>query len=171
MTIKVDSTQTIFDIALIAYGDASKVYDLIAENPDLIENVMTDLTGLTLTYTPTNPIVKEATIVKKSIAKVVTIKSEQNIFDLSLQYYGSAEDCISLIKANTFIENLNSSGFEGNQLNYTLNNNLAPRYYRENKIEVATGFPIFEVAGVNYLKQENGFFILQENGFKIKLES
>ena len=169
MTILVDSSQTIYDIALIAYGDASKALDLIAENPDLIENLESDLTGLTLTYTLSNPIVKEARILKKVINKVVTIKSEQNIFDLSLQFYGSAEDCINLIQANSFIENLSSSGFEGNELTYVLNNNLAPRYYRNNKIEVATGFPVVEIEGIDFLLQEDGFYILQENGFKIIL--
>jgi len=168
-TITVDSSQTIYDISLIAYGDASKALDLIAENPDLIENLQSDLTGLTLSYTLKNPKQKEALVLKKVINKVGTIKSNQTIFDLALQYYGSAEDCITLLQNNTFIENLSSANFEGNDLNYTLNNNLAPRYYRENRIDVSSGFPMTEVEGINYLLQEDGFYILQENGFKILL--
>jgi hypothetical protein len=41
--------QSIFDIAIQCYGDASKVYQIVQDNN--LDNIHTDITGKTLTYT------------------------------------------------------------------------------------------------------------------------
>lgn len=168
--IRAESGQTIFDLALLAYGDASKAYNLIAENPLLIENINSDLQGLTLTYTPSTIPSKEAVKIKGTVKRNVTIQSTQNLFDLSLQYYGSAEKVYDLLSQNPLIVSLLDTEYVGRTLNYNLSNELAPRYYRDNKIDVSTGGIVFiNEVGINFLLQENGFFLLQETGDKIEL--
>jgi hypothetical protein len=167
MIIIVKSDETIFDVALLAYGDVSKVYDLISENPDKIENVISDLTSLNLTYTPSAPEKKEATITVKSTQKNVTMLSSQTLFDIALQYYGSAENVYDLIAENPSIENILDLGYIGMSLSYTESKTMAPIFFRNNNLTVSSRYPYYDDPIDSYLQQEDSFYILQENGFKI----
>jgi len=170
MTILVQSGQTIFDIALLAYNDASKAYDLITENPELIDNINSDISGLTLFYTPSAPSnKKEATKLTTEQKKNVTIQSTQTLFDLALQYYGAAENIYQLIEDNSFLDSVLSTDYVGKNLNYTLNKGVVATYYRNSLIDVSTKLPYFDIPGINYLLQESGYYLLQENGDKLIL--
>lgn len=166
--VKVQNGQTIFDLALFCYNDASLVYDLIAENPNITDIGM-DLTGLTLVYTPKKVVKFEAKQNAKTLNKVVTITSEQTLFDLSLQYYGDVSKVYELIQNNTFLDSIISEEFNSNILTLTSEKNYISNYFEKNGINIGTKPKVIVVEGFSYLLQENGDYLLQENGSKIIL--
>lgn len=163
--VKVLNGQTIFDLALYCYNDATLAYNLINEN-SFITDILMDLTGLTLFYTPIESVKYEAKQNTKVLNKVVTIKQNQSLFDLSLQYYGNVENVYSLIQSNTYLDSILSDNFNGNVLNYTSEINYVNNYYSKNLINIGTK-PQITIEESNYLLQEDGTYLLQENGFKI----
>jgi hypothetical protein len=156
---------TIFDVALIAYQDASLAYQLIKENP-AIESIDSDLTGILITYTPqiitTKEVIKTPSVIKRS----VTISSDQSVFDIALQYFGGAENVYSFIKSNG-LESILSDP-TGLELNYQVNKTFVPEYFRQTGGNVANKYPII-VSGIGLL-QEDGTLLLQEDGTAILLE-
>ena len=166
--VKVQNGQTIFDLALFCYNDASLVYDLISENPNITDIGM-DLTGLTLVYTPKKVVKFEAKQNAKTLNKVVTITSEQTLFDLSLQYYGDVSKVYELIQNNTFLDSIISEEFNSNILTLTSEKNYVNNYFEKNGINIGTKPKVIVVEGFSYLLQENGDYLLQENGSKIIL--
>jgi hypothetical protein len=165
--VKVLNGQTIFDLALYCYNDASLVYNLINEN-SFITDILMDLTGLTLFYTPIESVKYEAKQNTKVLNKVVTIKKQQSLFDLSLQYYGDVESVYTLIQSNSYLDSILSDNFNGNVLNYTSEINYVNNYYSKNLIDIATK-PQITIEESTYLLQEDGSYLLQEDGFKIIL--
>lgn len=165
--VKVLNGQTIFDLALYCYNDATLVYNLINEN-SFITDILMDLTGLTLFYTPIESVKYEAKQNIKVLNKVVTIKQNQSLFDLSLQYYGDVENVYNLIQSNTYLDSILSDNFNGNVLNYTSEINYVNNYYSKNLINIGTK-PQITIEESNYLLQEDGSYLLQEDGFKIIL--
>jgi hypothetical protein len=166
--VKVINGQSIFDLALYCYNDASLVYDLISENPQ-ITDINMDLTGLTLVYTPKQVVKYEAKQNAKKLNKLVTIKSEQSLFDLSLQYYGDVSFIYQLIQENTYLDSILSESYSSNILTLNAEKNYVNNYYAKYSIEVGTKPKVIVVEGVSYLLQENGDYLLQENGSKIIL--
>lgn len=136
--IKVKKGQTIFDIALYCYNDANLVYNLLAENL-FITDILMDLTGYTLLYTPQELVKYEAKENTKKLTKVVTIQQKQSIFDLSLQFYGNIENVYDLIQNNAFIDSIISDEISGNVLNINTEKNFVTEYYRKGLINVGTG--------------------------------
>lgn len=165
--LKVLNGQTIFDLALYCYNDATLVYNLINEN-SFITDILMDLTGLTLFYTPIESVKYEAKQNTQTLNKVVTIKQNQSLFDLSLQYYGNVENVYNLIQSNTYLDSILSDNFNGNVLNYTSEINYVNNYYSKNLINIGTK-PQITIEESNYLLQEDGAYLLQEDGFKIIL--
>jgi hypothetical protein len=166
--IKVINGQTIFDLALYCYNDAGLVYDLIAENPTITDITM-DLTGLTLVYTPKQVVQYEAKQNAKKLNKLVTIKSEQSLFDLSLQHYGDVSFVYKLIQENTYLDSILSESYSSNILTLNAEKNYVNNYYAKGGIEIGTKPKVIVIDGFNYLLQENGSYLLQENGDKIIL--
>jgi hypothetical protein len=162
--IKVNSDQSIFDVALFCYNDASLVYNLIDENPT-ITDISMDLTGLTLVYTPIKLIKYEARENSNKVQKVVTIKQQQNLFDLSLQHYGSIEFIYDLIQNNTFIDSILSNNLSSYVLANGWDKNYVNEFYVKGNIDLGTEEPKVS----NFLLLEDGFYLLQENGYKIIL--
>lgn len=167
-TIIVQSGQSIFDIATIVFGDASLAYNLLKENPQ-VESVLSDLTGMTLKYVPVPINKKEAVLTITTSQRIITMKSDQTLFDLALQYHGKAEDVYKLLLENPFIDSILDDGYISKELKYVQNNTMIPNFYFKNNITVATRYPVSQgaVAQFNYLLQEDGFYLLQENGFRI----
>lgn len=166
--IKVINGQTIFDLALFCYNDASLVYTLIDENPTITDIGM-DLTGLTLVYTPKKVIKYEAKQNIQKVNKVVTIRSNQSIFDLSLQYNGNVSDVYNLIQNNSFFDSIISTDFSGNILTLSGEKNFVNDYYVKNGVNIGTLPIVITTSEFSYLLQENGSYLLQENGDKIIL--
>lgn len=166
--VKVLNGQSIFDIALYCYNDATLVYNLINEN-SIITDINMNLTGLNLVYTPIEIIKYEAKENPNKVNKVVTIKKEQSLFDLSLQYYGDVENVYNLIQSNSYLDSILTNNFNANVLNYTSEVNYVNSYFSKNLIDIATKPNGITIEGSNYLLQEDGSYLLQENGFKIIL--
>jgi hypothetical protein len=166
--VKVLNGQSIFDIALYCYNDATLVYNLINEN-SIITDINMNLTGLNLVYTPIEIIKYEAKENPNKVNKVVTIKKEQSLFDLSLQYYGDVENVYDLIQSNSYLDSILTDNFNANVLNYTSKVNYVNSYFSKNLIDIATKPQGIIIEGSNYLLQEDGSYLLQENGFKIIL--
>jgi hypothetical protein len=166
--VKVLNGQSIFDIALYCYNDATLVYNLINEN-SIITDINMNLTGLNLVYTPIEIIKYEAKENPNKVNKVVTIKKEQSLFDLSLQYYGNVENVYDLIQSNSYLDSILTDNFNANVLNYTSEVNYVNSYFSKNLIDIATKPNGITIEGSNYLLQEDGSYLLQENGFKIIL--
>jgi hypothetical protein len=166
--VKVLNGQSIFDIALYCYNDATLVYNLINEN-SIITDINMNLTGLNLVYTPIEIIKYEAKENPNKVNKVVTIKKEQSLFDLSLQYYGDVENVYDLIQSNSYLDSILTDNFNANVLNYTSEVNYVNSYFSKNLIDIATKPQGIIIEGSNYLLQEDGSYLLQENGFKIIL--
>lgn len=135
MNLTVKSEQSIFDIAIIAYQDASRVYDLILGNPS-IDNINSEITGLNLEFTKSFLTQKEVIKTTSKSKKSVIINSMQSIFDISLQYYGGAEFAYNVILENN-LDNILSDA-TGIELNYTINNTAVPIFFNKNNILVAT---------------------------------
>jgi hypothetical protein len=166
--VKVLNGQSIFDIALYCYNNATLVYNLINEN-SIITDINMNLTGLNLVYTPIEIIKYEAKENPNKVNKVVTIKKEQSLFDLSLQYYGDVENVYDLIQSNSYLDSILTDNFNANVLNYTSEVNYVNSYFSKNLIDIATKPQGIIIEGSNYLLQEDGSYLLQENGFKIIL--
>jgi len=166
--VKVLNGQSIFDIALYCYNNATLVYNLINEN-SIITDINMNLTGLNLVYTPIEIIKYEAKENPNKVNKVVTIKKEQSLFDLSLQYYGDVENVYDLIQSNSYLDSILTDNFNANVLNYTSKVNYVNSYFSKNLIDIATKPQGIIIEGSNYLLQEDGSYLLQENGFKIIL--
>ena len=166
--VKVLNGQSIFDIALYCYNNATLVYNLINEN-SIITDINMNLTGLNLVYTPIEIIKYEAKENPNKVNKVVTIKKEQSLFDLSLQYYGDVENDYDLIQSNSYLDSILTDNFNANVLNYTSKVNYVNSYFSKNLIDIATKPQGIIIEGSNYLLQEDGSYLLQENGFKIIL--
>lgn len=161
--IKVISGQDIFDIALICYNDASLAYTLISENSNITDIGM-DLTGLTLVYTPKEKVKYDAKENAKKVNKVVTTLTNQSVFDLSLQHYGSIDFVYDLIQNNSFLDSVLSDEINGNSLSSIEIKNYVNNYYSKNNIDLGTS-----IQAVDFLLQENGFYLLQENSGRIIL--
>lgn len=150
MNLTANSKQSIFDVALIAYQDASRVYDLLAGNPQ-IDSIISDITGVNISYNRSIIIRSEAEKTPKPTLVNGSIKDSQTIFDLALQYYGGAELAYALILENG-IESIMSNPSSGGNLKYTLSNRAVNIYYRRNNVIVGTKYPIYSppVAGTYY---------------------
>lgn len=166
--VKVLNGQTIFDLALFCYNDATLVYNLINEN-SFITDILMNLTGLTLFYTPIESVKYEVKQNTKTLNKVVTIKQNQSLFDLSLQYYGDVESVYNLIQSNSYLESILTDNFNANVLNYTSEINYVNSYFSKNLIDIATKPITITIEESTYLLQEDGSYLLQEDGFKIIL--
>jgi len=138
--IVVKNGQSIFDIALIAYGDPSMVYTLIQGNG--IDGINEVLTGKTLTYTYSKPHQKETVKINIVTQKIVTILSTQTLFDVALQLYGSAESVFELLSLNPSINNITDDGITGLNVNYETQQTALPVFFDKEKIVIATKFPI-----------------------------
>lgn len=139
MIIEVQNGQTLFDIALLAYGDASLAYMLISEN-DQVDSIISDITGLSLNYTYSKPSAKETVKIIQNSQKAVTIKSTQTLFDVALQLNGNAESVVDLISANG-IDSLVDDEYFGINVIYETSNAPIPVYFRKNNITISTRYP------------------------------
>ena len=164
----VQNGQSVYDVALACYGDPVAIYDLAAENPTLNIGATSDLGGITITYTPRVKSSANKEVIKKADPpnKVVTIRDDQNVFDLALQYYGKPELVYRMLAENPGIESILMDGLGGKQLSYTESIEFIPTYYRTNKLIVATRYPTVFEGRIT----EEGEFRLTEMGEKRIIE-
>jgi hypothetical protein len=125
--------QTIYDISIELYGDVSAVLTLLQWNDTI--TLTSDLSGMNIYYESLvfdgfKPVVTE----EKSNKKTVTIKSNQSIFDLSLQIFGTVERVFEVGNLSTNLEGVNFS--------YEYENTAVASYFYNKKISVSTLYKI-----------------------------
>lgn len=134
MTTQGTQNQSIFDIALIAFQDPSRVYELITSGT--IENINSEVAGVTFEFTPSKVTQKEVTKTIAPKVKSVILSQDKTAFDVALQYYGGAEFVFDFIRENG-LESIESD-FTGRTLQYTELNTFVPLYFRKTGKQVAT---------------------------------
>lgn len=91
-------------------------------------------------------------------------KENQSIQDIAFICYGSY-DVVRLMKENPWITDINYQDFAGKQITYTVDKNNGT-YALGLSSSIPSTSKTIQIDG---LLQENGYFLLQENGFKILL--
>lgn len=158
MNYTVKQGQSIFDVAILAYQDASNIVALLKDNPDI--SINDDLTGIEVEFTPSVVTQKEVIKTVKEVKANVTINSSQSVFDIALQYYGSAENVVRFLKENRAVDNINGDP-TGISLNYQLNNEFVPKFYRRNFYTLATKS---SSTGLAYRVTDDGTFRVTNGG-------
>lgn len=160
--------ESLSDISVKLYGDASYVFDLIGWNSSLISVSDIGIEGLNLFY---EPIVKSAFKPVESassvINKIVTIKENQSIFDISLQIYGTTERVFEVLNLTNKVELTDT--LVGSSFEYVYEKTNVPVFFSTKQINISTLVFMNEPIIDYYLLQEDGFYILQENNDKIIL--
>lgn len=162
MQYVVKQGQVIYDVAVQLYGDAQYSVKLCTDNNITITD---SIEGLTLTY---DEFIKKniiAAAIKQQNTPQQTdnsyyIKQTQSVYDLALQF-GYGIDEVANFCQLTGLDI--TSDIVGGQIiqvtklpnNLPLNSIFATQFYEEQVI--------------GYILMEDGFYLLQENGFKILL--
>lgn len=124
--------QTIYDVSIAIYGTIEPVFKLLEWNNI---NLNSDLSGLELYY---EPVVfngfKPVETVEESIKRLVTIKENQSIFDISLQLFGDIE---SVFKLGDLDSDLTKKTIE-----YEINKTSVPTFFYDKKISLSTLYSI-----------------------------
>lgn len=161
MTYTVKYGETIFDLALIAYQDASRVVDLISENPGI--DLVSDLTGTTISFTQSVIFTKPNVKNKISLTqKNASISNDKTLFDIALQYFGDASRVIDVVSA-LGVESINSdpSGFV---LKYMESNESVPFYFRQTGGNIGTKGNVFIENTLRVLGTSGGDYIITQDG-------
>ena len=126
------NNQTIYDVSIAIYGTVEPVFNLLEWNNIALN---TDLSGLELYY---EPIVfngfKPVETVDESTKRLVTIKENQSIFDISLQLFGDLE---SVFKLGDLDTDLIKTTIE-----YEINKTSTPTFFYDKKISLSTLYSI-----------------------------
>lgn len=133
--------ESIYDVALKLYGDSSFALLLIAQNPELENLNNSNITGLTIQFEPIvvtafKPVVTTDTVPEK----IVTIREDQNLFDISLQEFGTIERVFDVISLSG-IENINQTEIKGTSFKYVFEKGKIQNFFNDKKIFVSTKTP------------------------------
>jgi hypothetical protein len=164
MQYVVKAGQGIYDVAVLLYGDAQYSVKLCTDN-DL--TITDSIEGLTLTFDDTiKRNVVAATIRQQNTPKqpdnTYYIKQMQSVYDLALQF-GYGIDRVAEFCELTRLD-ITSTSVGGNEIQVTKIPNNIPfgSIFATQSGSEAPIIPYF-------LLLEDGFYLLQENGFKIQL--
>jgi hypothetical protein len=164
MQYVVKAGQGIYDVAVLLYGDAQYSVKLCIDN-DL--TITDSIDGLTLTYDDTvKRNVVAATIRQQNTPKqpdnTYYIKQMQSVYDLALQF-GYGIDRVAEFCELTGLD-IASTSIGGNEIQVTKIPNNIPfgSIFATQSGSEAPIIPYF-------ILLEDGFYLLQENGFKIQL--
>lgn len=165
---RIPSNNTIFDAALTLYGDVLLATKIMTDN-SFIEDINYDVSGKEVLYdsdykaTVLEPLLTESPM-NKNVAQTYKPYNGQTIFDIALQLDGDFETIISMIQ-NSSLVNINDSIESDSVFTYTEKSTALLKWVRK------TGY-IFNTKDLNEIQvgillQENGYYILQENGFAL----
>lgn len=159
MQYEVKNGQTIYDVAVVVYGSPQYAVKLSVDNNiDITDTI----DGLSLYYDERI----KANVIARSIvqSEVLSqpnnnylIKSLQSIYDLALQFGYGIDRLVEFVSTT----GMNYTNFSnaGQTIVVTQQNTDLPR-----NLNFATQFVMQEI---RFLLQENGFYLLQEDGSKI----
>jgi len=130
--------ESLIDVSLKIYGDISYAFDLIKLNSSITSINDTNLAGIEIVY---NEIIQQPVIATikpvEKIVKNVTILENQNIFDLSLQIFGTVEKAFSVVEL-TGVESINSNDLKLIKFKYDYIPLKIPKYLNDKNIKIAT---------------------------------
>lgn len=159
MQYEVKNGQTIYDVAVVVYGSPQYAVKLSVDNNiDITDSI----DGLSLYYDERI----KANVIARSIvqSEVLSqpdnnylIKSLQSIYDLALQFGYGIDRLVEFVSTTGM--NYNNFSNAGQTIVVTQQNTDLPR-----NLNFATQEVIQEI---RFLLQENGFYLLQEDGSKI----
>lgn len=152
MTYTVLNGQTIFDIALNTYGDPSYVYQLIQDNPSLVNIDTSPSPGISITWNPLLIKNLPAPIASTQANTPITVgsyisRAGQNIYDICLQVYGDLSYLYKLIQDNS-LSNIQSNILPGTLFNFNptlTKNTLFSSWLNKNNIILGTDSNPFKV--------------------------
>lgn len=175
MTVGVEYGQNIYDLANKSGYTIDNIYKLIQENP-FITSIDYDFDanpGKEIYFDETFKTQSPPQLTKKESAPTSTIKQGkirdlQSFFDLIIQSGYSLDMTYKFLIDNN-VTNIDADPQIG--LIYNFDTSLVKDFSVYNKLKnlfVSTGFSE-NAEGQSFLLKEDGFFILQENGFRIIL--
>ncbi len=160
----------IFDLANKIGYSIDNVYKLILENPYItsIDFDLNENPGRILSYDETfknnrPQILFQKPALNENPIKQIRGKEAQSLFDIALMTTGIEN--LMLLAKNNNITNIDTSNLEGKLFNFNVSDVKDKGFYSM-AFDITTGARPIPF----YLLQENGDFLLQENGFKIILE-
>ena len=164
MLYVVKNGQGIYDVAIIVYGDAQYSVKLCSDN-DL--TITDSIEGLTLTYDPSIKRNVDAAAIRqqntpKQPDKTYYIRQTQSVYDLALQF-GYGLNRVAEFCQLTGLD-INSTSVGGSEIQVTKIPNNIPfnTIFATQSGSEAAVVPYF-------ILLEDGFYLLQEDGFKIQL--
>lgn len=164
MLYAVKNGQGIYDVAVLLYGDAQYSVKICTDN-DL--TITDSIDGLTLTYNPTIKRTVDAAAIRqqntpKQPDKSYYIKQTQSVYDLALQF-GYGINRVAEFCQLTGLD-ITSVSIGGSEIQVTKIPNNIP-FNTIFATQSGSEAPIVPY----FILLEDGFYLLQENGFKIEL--
>jgi hypothetical protein len=142
-TTEITSVQNVYDLTAKLYGNPSYVFKLINDNPTVLSGLNDSVyVGEVITYDTT--VSATTTQIPNIVAPIVqqkqiTIREQQNIFDLSVQLYGDASYIFKILQDNPIFDNINNAGLVGQHAKYDEQNLSITTYFKNNEIFITTG--------------------------------
>lgn len=163
MLYVVKSGQNIYDVAIIVYGDAQYSVKLAVDNGLTITD---SIDGLSLTYDPLIKLNVDAAAIRqqntpKQPNNSYFVKQVQSVWDLVLQFGYGLNRAVEFCTLTNL--DIASNDVSGSEIQVTKIPNNIP-----NNTIFATQAPNEPSIG-SFILLEDGFYLLQENGFKIKI--
>jgi hypothetical protein len=170
---KIKSGLNLYDYANIVYGGFDNIVTLIQLNP-VLESMDVDLGDFATKplvyddkYYSQKTIQIQLTAIKPtSSIKTITGRKGQNLYDLSLLAYSGFDNFVKFCIDNGINStNDHDVSFKNFKFDTNLNNDLTLQTVINKKGYVFATGVASNITG--NLLQEDGFYLLQENGFKI----
>lgn len=168
MQYVIKQNQSIYDVALQLYGDASYCVKLLTDNPDLGSLANPDIANITVNYDETiKPTIKPALIVSNEVISDVKPfylgKQGQSIYDVSIMFGYGIEGVVQ------FMKDINFNSLRDNIANFPIyvtkiNTNLSNFLFLNSKV-LSTG-----VYKINSLQTDDGIDITTDDGLIIEVD-
>lgn len=163
--------QTLFDVSNITlYGMDNIILGLLKPSgKSLIDSLSSEVLIYDNLYEQQSTIQLQLTAPQEITEYVVKGKEAQSVFDLCIMNYGNLDKMFTMIQDNTNIVSINDVDVSMKDINFStkkVTEAYVPAQINKRRYEFATVVKL----NVNALLNEDGSFILQEDGFYILLE-
>ncbi len=167
---KIPSYQSIFDALVTIKVPLDSIVSVLGAS-DL--DLDSELTGEEIAYEETQiepPKGGQIPVFAPPVTSAFITNSAQNIFDICLMTLSDINKIVLLTSSNSEIFNSINSSVDGvkavNYNNSDITDSGLILAFKKSNINITTGDIMIETG---FLLQEDGFYILQEDGFKIEL--
>lgn len=165
MLYVVKQDETVYDLAILLYGDATYAVKLVSDNSLLDDLDNLNIVGLSIYYDETikasikPSYIRNTDIIPKPNNNYFIVE-RQSIWDLSIMYGFGIESAISFIKQAS-IENINEINIAGRILDVTKTNTKLSKYLDLQKIVLATNYELYSSIGEHKQFQDGSLFEFQ----------